>query len=469
MHVHILGICGTFMGGIAAIAKAAGHKVTGSDRNVYPPMSTQLRALGIELVQGFEAQQLDMAPDVVVVGNVMTRGVPVVEAMLDRGMPYASGPEWLAREVLKDRWVIAVAGTHGKTTTTSLVAWILEYAGLAPGFLIGGVPANFNTSARLGAAPFFVIEADEYDTAFFDKRAKFVHYHPRTLVLNNLEFDHADIYADVAAIQRQFHHLVRTVPGSGSIIWNSADERLAQTLKMGCWTPLQGFSGRSGAAGGQAQWRAGADAAADFSRFAVLESGVSRGSVEWELMGAHNMENALAAIAAAHHAGVPVATAIEALRSFKGIARRMQLRGEVHGIRVYDDFAHHPTAIATTVDGLRRRVGAGRILAVLELRSNTMRMGVHNELIAPALAAADEVFIYTPSDLGWDTGPLIRELGARGHAAATIDAMAAAVTGHAAATDSVLVMSNGGFGGLHEKLLMGLRQRFADDADRSAI
>jgi len=461
MHVHILGICGTFMGGIAAIAKAAGHKVTGSDRNVYPPMSTQLRALGIELVEGFEAQQLDRAPDVVVVGNVMTRGVPVIEALLDRGLPYASGPEWLAREVLKDRWVIAIAGTHGKTTTTSLTTWILEYAGLSPGFLIGGVPANFNTSARLGMAPFFVIEADEYDTAFFDKRAKFVHYHPRTLVLNNLEFDHADIYPDVAAIQRQFHHLVRTVPGSGSIIWNAADERLAQTLKMGCWTPLQGFSA---AAGTEARWHSGAAGAADYSRFEVLESGASRGTVEWDLMGAHNMANGLAAIAAAHHAGVPVATAIEALRSFKGIARRMQLRGEVHGIRVYDDFAHHPTAIATTVDGLRRRVGTGRILAVLEMRSNTMRMGVHNELIAPALAAADEVFMFTPPDLGWDTAPLMRELGARGHAIAAVDAMAAAVAQQAAAGDSVLVMSNGGFGGVHEKLLTALRQRFAHDA-----
>ena len=453
------------MGGIAAIAKAAGHRVTGSDRNVYPPMSTQLRALGIELVEGFEAQQLDLAPDVVVVGNVMTRGVPVIEALLDRGLPYASGPEWLAREVLKDRWVIAIAGTHGKTTTTSLVAWILEYAGLAPGFLIGGVPANFNTSARLGAAPFFVIEADEYDTAFFDKRAKFVHDHPRTVVLNNLEFDHADIYPDVASIQRQFHHLVRTVPGSGSIIWNAGDERLAQTLAMGCWTPLQGFSGAPGVA---AQWQAGPAGAADFSRFEVLESGSSRGIVAWDLMGAHNMENALAAIAAAQHVGVPVATAIEALRSFKGIARRMQLRGEVHGIRVYDDFAHHPTAIATTVDGLRRRVGTGRIVAVLELRSNTMRMGVHTELIAPALAAADQVFIFTPPDLGWDTAPLIRELGARGHAVATIDALAAAVTTQARADDSVLVMSNGGFGGLHEKLLTALRQRFADEPDGNA-
>jgi UDP-N-acetylmuramate: L-alanyl-gamma-D-glutamyl-meso-diaminopimelate ligase len=462
MRVHILGICGTFMGGIAAIAKAAGHQVTGSDRNVYPPMSTQLRALGIDLVEGFAAEQLETAPDVVVVGNVMTRGIPVVEALLDRGLPYASGPEWLAREVLKDRWVIAVAGTHGKTTTSSMLAWILEYAGLAPGFLIGGVPANFNTSARLGAAPFFVIEADEYDTAFFDKRAKFVHYHPRTLVLNNLEFDHADIYPDVASIQRQFHHLVRTVPGSGRIIWNAADARLAQTLAMGCWTPLQGFSGSSGVA---AQWQADAAGGSDFAHFEVLESGSSRGTVEWELMGAHNMANALAAVAAAQHVGVPVATAIEALRSFRGIARRMQLRGEVHGIRVYDDFAHHHTAIATTVDGLRRRVGKRRIVAVLELRSNTMRMGIHHDLIAPALAAADEVFVFTPPDLGWDTGALIRELGARGHGVASVDGLAAAISAQAAAGDSVLVMSNGGFGGLHEKLLTALRQRFANDPD----
>jgi UDP-N-acetylmuramate: L-alanyl-gamma-D-glutamyl-meso-diaminopimelate ligase len=391
----------------------------------------------------------------------MTRGVPVIEALLDRGLPYASGPEWLAREVLKDRWVIAIAGTHGKTTTTSLTTWILEHAGLSPGFLIGGVPANFNTSARLGMAPFFVIEADEYDTAFFDKRAKFVHYRPRTLVLNNLEFDHADIYPDVAAIQRQFHHLVRTVPGAGSIIWNAGDERLAQTLKMGCWTPLQGFSASPSV---PARWQAAAAGAADYSRFEVLENGVARGTVEWDLMGAHNVANALAAIAAAHHAGVPVTTAIEALRSFKGIARRMQLRGAVHGIRVYDDFAHHPTAIATTVDGLRRRVGTGRILAVLEMRSNTMRMGVHNELIAPALAAADEVFLFTPPDLGWDTAPLLHALGARGHAVAAVDAMALAVADAAAAGDSVLVMSNGGFGGLHEKLLAALDQRFAHDA-----
>jgi UDP-N-acetylmuramate: L-alanyl-gamma-D-glutamyl-meso-diaminopimelate ligase len=323
MHVHILGICGTFMGGIAAIARAAGHRVTGSDRNVYPPMSTQLEAMGIDVIQGFEAAQLDPAPDVVVVGNVMTRGQPVIETLLELGIPYASGPEWLSREVLKDRWVLAVAGTHGKTTTSSLLAWILEHAGLAPGFLIGGVPANFDTSARLGSEPFFVIEADEYDTAFFDKRAKFVHYRPRTAILNNLEYDHADIYPDVESIQRQFHHLVRIVPGSGRIVWNASDARLEQTLAMGCWTPCEGFA-RSEARAPDALWTARpAPGTTDYSQFEVLEGGKPRGTVHWQLIGAHNMENALAAIAAARHAGVTVEHAIEALESFKGIARRM--------------------------------------------------------------------------------------------------------------------------------------------------
>ncbi|MGH8133494.1 MAG: UDP-N-acetylmuramate:L-alanyl-gamma-D-glutamyl-meso-diaminopimelate ligase, partial [Steroidobacteraceae bacterium] len=370
MHVHILGICGTFMGGVAAIARAAGWRVTGSDRNVYPPMSTQLEALGIELTEGFEAAQLTPAPDVVLVGNVMTRGQPVIEALLESGLPYLSGPEWLAREVLRKRWVLAVAGTHGKTTTAALLAWILEYAGLAPGFLIGGVPANFGVSARLGAEPLFVIEADEYDTAFFDKRAKFVHYRPRTVILNNLEYDHADIYPDVGAIQRQFHHLVRTVPGSGRIVWNAGDPRLRETLAMGCWTPLEGFAHGTGT---DALWTARpAPGAEDFSRFEVLEAGRAHGTVQWSLIGAHNGENALAAIAAARHAGVPVPRASDALARFQGIARRMQLRGEVNGIRVYDDFAHHPTAIARTVSGLRQRVGAAaRIIAVLEPRSHT--------------------------------------------------------------------------------------------------
>src|SRR5580704_1442964 len=451
MHVHILGICGTFMGGIAAIARAAGFRVTGSDQNVYPPMSTQLQALGIELTEGFAAAQLTPAPDVVVVGNVMTRGQPVVEALLESRLPYFSGPEWLSREVLAKRWVLAVAGTHGKTTTSSLLAWIVEYAGLNPGFLIGGVPANFGLSARLGAEPFFVIEADEYDTAFFDKRAKFVHYRPRTVILNNLEFDHADIYPDLGAIQRQFHHLVRIVPGGGRIIWNAADEALRATLAMGSWTPLEGFAA---AARAGALWTA--QGAGDYSRFQVFEGDQERGTVEWSLLGAHNMENALAAIAAARHAGVPVPQAIAALREFNGIARRMQLVGEVRGVRVYDDFAHHPTAIATTVDGLRRRVGKARIVAVLEPRSHTMRMGVHRDTLAPALAGADEVWLYAPADLGWDVGAVLAGLGARGHSSADVDALARELARTAHAGDHVLIMSNGGFGGLHGKLLAAL-------------
>ncbi len=442
------------MGGIAALARAAGHRVTGSDQNVYPPMSTQLAALGIELTEGYGAEQLQPRPDVVVVGNVMRRGQPVIEALLDRAMPYVSGPEWLARELLADRWVLGVAGTHGKTTTSSMLAWILEHAGLEPGFLIGGVPGNFAVSARLGGGTFFVIEADEYDTAFFDKRAKFVHYRPRTAVLNNLEYDHADIYPDVASIQRQFHHLVRTVPGSGRIIWNAGDSRLREVLAMGCWTPLESFA-RAG--GSQADWSARPlGAATDYTAFEVLEQGNPCATVRWNLMGAHNMENALAAIAAARHAGVPVHASSEALGSFQGVARRMQLRGEVAGVRVYDDFAHHPTAIATTIDGLRRRVGAGRIIAVLEPRSNTMRMGVHREALAGSLAGADEVWLYLPADLGWDAAPVLEALGGRGHGRGEVNALATDLTAALRPGDHVLVMSNGGFGGLHEKLLAEL-------------
>jgi UDP-N-acetylmuramate: L-alanyl-gamma-D-glutamyl-meso-diaminopimelate ligase len=453
MHVHIVGIGGTFMGGIAAIAKAAGHRVTGSDRNMYPPMSTQLEALGIEIVQGFEAAQLEPMPDVVVIGNVATRGMPVVEAMLDRGLPLVSGPEWLAREVLRDRWVLAVAGTHGKTTTTSILTWILEHAGLAPGFLIGGVPANFGTSARLGSAPFFVIEADEYDTAFFDKRAKFVHYRPRTVILNNLEYDHADIYPDIGAIQRQFHHLVRTVPSSGRIVWNGGDARLAEALAIGCWTPRESFG-----AGGK--WSA-RSAGGDYSRFELLEDGKPLGIVEWPMIGAHNMENALAAIAAARHAGVPVSRSIEALQSFRGIARRMELRGEVGGVRVYDDFAHHPTAIRTTIDGLRRRVGGARIVAVLEPRSATMKMGVHRDSLGPSLSGADEVWLYAPPDLGWDVAPITASLGGKARASATLEGLVGDLVAASRPGDHILVMSNGGFGGLHGKLLDALQARRA--------
>jgi UDP-N-acetylmuramate: L-alanyl-gamma-D-glutamyl-meso-diaminopimelate ligase len=421
-------------------------------------MSTQLQALGIEVVEGFDAAQLKPAPDVVVVGNVMTRGKPVIEALLESNIPYASGPEWLSRAVLKDRWVLAVAGTHGKTTTSSLLAWILEHAGLSPGFLIGGVPANFDTSARLGKEPFFVIEADEYDTAFFDKRAKFVHYRPRTVILNNLEFDHADIYPDLASIQRQFHHLVRIIPGSGRILWNAGDQRLIETLAMGCWTPREGFSRDPKT---NAEWTARTiSGAEDYSRFEVMQGGQSRGTVEWDLIGSHNVENALAAIAAARHAGVSVEHSIEALKHFKGIARRMQVRGEVEGIKVYDDFAHHPTAIELTLDGLRRRVGKQRIVAVLEPRSNTMRMGVHREEIAPSLHAADEVWLYSPPDLGWDIGEILRPLESRGHASTSVDALAAELTKALRPGDHVLIMSNGGFGGLHGKLLEALRGRF---------
>ena len=453
MHVHILGICGTFMGGLAAIAKAAGHRVTGSDKNVYPPMSTQLEALGIELTSGFEAAQLTPRPDVVVVGNVMTRGSPVIEALLDGNIPYTSGPAWLAREVLSDVHVLGVAGTHGKTTTSSMLAWILEHAGLAPGFLIGGVPANFSVSARLGGRRFFVIEADEYDTAFFDKRAKFVHYRARTVILNNLEFDHADIYENLGAIQKQFHHLVRTIPASGRILWNATDPSLAATLAMGAWTPREGFA-RSSAR--DVTWSLDQPEGADFSKFVVLESGKPVGTVKWDLLGAHNAENALAAIGAARHVGVPVTQAIAALAGFKGVKRRMELRGEVRGVSVYDDFAHHPTAIAYTIDGLRRKVGDKRIVAVLEPRSATMRMGVHRKTLAPSLAAADSVWMFAPPDLGWDADAVVAELGAKGRLARSLDELVSGLADSASAGDQVLIMSNGGFGGLHGKLLEAL-------------
>ena len=460
MHVHILGICGTFMGGIAAIAKAAGHKVTGSDKNVYPPMSTQLEALGIELTQGFDAAQLQPRPDVVVVGNVMTRGMPVIEALLESNIPYTSGPEWLAREVLRDVHVLGVSGTHGKTTTSSMLAWILEHAGLEPGFLIGGVPGNFSVSARLGGRRFFVIEADEYDTAFFDKRAKFVHYRSRTLILNNLEFDHADIYENLGAIQKQFHHLVRTVPGSGRILWNAADPNLAAVLALGAWTPREGFA--RGAAG-EALWTlklpAETNGSGDYSSFEVRESGKTLGTVRWGLLGAHNAENALAAIGAARSAGVSVERSIAALGEFKGVKRRMELRGEVNGIAVYDDFAHHPTAIASTIDGLRRKVGGKRIVAVLEPRSATMRMGVHRDTLAPSLAGADQVWMFAPPDLGWDAAGAVATLGSKGNVARSLDELVAALAGGAVPGDQVLIMSNGGFGGLHGKLLEALARR----------
>jgi UDP-N-acetylmuramate: L-alanyl-gamma-D-glutamyl-meso-diaminopimelate ligase len=449
------------MGGIAAIARGAGHRVSGSDRNVYPPMSTQLAALGIQLTEGYGAGQLEPRPDVVVVGNVCTRGMPVIESLLEQGIAYTSGPEWLAREVLAERWVLAIAGTHGKTTTAAMLAWILEDAGLSPGFLIGGIPGNFELSARLGELPFFVIEADEYDTAFFDKRAKFVHYRPRTLVLNNLEFDHADIYPDLAAIERQFHHLVRTVPGGGRILVNGADAALARVLAIGCWSGVERFAhARPGAGAGPeaaaATWTATLAPASDGSAFEVRCEGQPCGEVRWPLIGLHNVDNALAAIGAARHAGVPPERACMALASFAGVRRRMELRGEAGGVRVYDDFAHHPTAIATTLEGLRRRVGRERIVAVLEPRSSTMRAGVHRDTLADSLSVADSVWLYAPADLGWDAAGALRPLGSRAHLARDPDSLLAGLAQDLRAGDHALLMSNGGFDGLHERLLRSL-------------
>ncbi len=453
MHIHILGICGTFMGGIAQIASALGHRVTGSDRNVYPPMSTQLEAAGIGLMEGWAPAHLQPAPDQVVVGNALSRGNPAVEYMLDAGLPYTSGPQWLAENVLEERWVLAVAGTHGKTTTASMLAWILEEAGMKPGFLIGGVPQNFGISARAGDSPFFVVEADEYDTAFFDKRSKFVHYRPRTCVLNNLEFDHADIFDDLGQIQRQFHHLVRTVPGSGLLVVPEGDGNLDEVLAMGCWTPVERF-GVAPEAGWQAR-----EVVSDGSRFEVLCSGKSAGWVEWNLTGKHNVFNALAALAAARHAGVPPETGVAALGAFENVKRRMELRGEVRGIRVFDDFAHHPTAIETTLAGLRAQVGDGRILAVLEPRSNTMRLGIHAQTLPASLAGADQVFLYAPASLDWDAGAAMAPLGERCRLFGETQALVQALQAEAAAGDTVLVMSNGGFENVHERILQALEER----------
>ena len=453
MHVHILGICGTFMGGIAALARAAGHRVTGSDQNVYPPMSDQLAALGIELIQGYDPKQLELRPDVVVVGNVMSRGNPLVEALLDSPIPYTSGPEWLARHVLKDRWVLAVAGTHGKTTTTSMLTWILEFAGLDPGFLVGGVPSNFDVTARLGSGLHFVVEADEYDTAFFDKRAKFVHYRPRTAILNNLEHDHADIYPDVAAIQWQFHQLLRMVPRQGLVVAKGSDAHLDQVIRQGCWTPVERFGADAGSG---FRWQAALAPGADGSSFAVLLDGKPLGQVEWPLLGLHNVDNALAAIAAARHAGVEPAVAIAALKEFRGVRRRMEVRGEVRGVTVYDDFAHHPTAIATTLDGLRRKVGTQRIVAVLEPRSNTMKLGTHRDALAASLQGADRVWLYQGPDVKWDVRGLGAALGSHASVATSIDDLVAGIAGEALPNEHVLVMSNGGFGGVHGKLLARL-------------
>jgi UDP-N-acetylmuramate: L-alanyl-gamma-D-glutamyl-meso-diaminopimelate ligase len=452
MHVHILGICGTFMGGVALLARGLGHTVSGADANVYPPMSTQLESAGIALTDGYGAALPEPPPDSVVIGNALSRGNPAVEAVLDRGLRYTSGAQWLAEEVLQGRWVLAVAGTHGKTTTASLLAWILETVGLSPGFLIGGVPLDFGVSARLGDGPFFVVEADEYDTAFFDKRSKFVHYRPRTLVMNNLEFDHADIFADLAQIQRQFHHLVRTVPTNGLIVAPAADGALEEVLRMGCWTPVERF-----APTGPALWQA-TDVAPDGSTFTVSCDGVTVGRAAWGMTGLHSVGNALAALAAARHAGVPPAAALPALASFRGVKRRMELRGEVAGVRVYDDFAHHPTAIRTTLDGLRKQVGTARIVAVLEPRSNTMRMGIHKDDLPSALAAADLVYVYAPPNLGWDARALFARDG-RHRVLDRTDEIVQAIAREAADGDHVLVMSNGGFEDIHRRILDALAAR----------
>jgi UDP-N-acetylmuramate: L-alanyl-gamma-D-glutamyl-meso-diaminopimelate ligase len=447
MHIHILGICGTFMGGLALIARAAGHRVTGCDAGVYPPMSTELEEQGIELVEGFGADQIALAPDLFVIGNVVTRGNPLMEAILDRGLRFVSGPQWLAENVLHGQWVLGVAGTHGKTTTASMLAWILEHAGLHPGFLIGGIPQNFGLSARLGErdSPFFVIEADEYDTAFFDKRSKFLHYRPRTTVLNNLEFDHADIFADLAAIEMQFHHLVRTLPGNGLVVINGRDANLERVLARGCWTPVERFGVATG-------WRA-RDAAE--GGFDVLLDGEARGTVHWGVPGEHNRMNALAALAAARHAGVPITAGIEALGAFRNVKRRLEVRGIVNGITVYDDFAHHPTAIDATISALRSHVDGARIIAVLEPRSNTMKMGVWKDSLASSLADAARVFCYT-ANLGWDAPAALAALGGRCSTSDDIVALVEAIATEARAGDHVLVMSNGGFGGIHEKLLARL-------------
>ncbi|HXZ92525.1 MAG TPA: UDP-N-acetylmuramate:L-alanyl-gamma-D-glutamyl-meso-diaminopimelate ligase [Burkholderiales bacterium] len=442
-HVHILGICGTFMGGVAAIAKSAGFRVTGCDANVYPPMSDQLTSLGIELIEGFDADQIALAPDVWVVGNVVTRGNPLMEVILDRGERYTSGPQWLADHVLSDKWVIAIAGTHGKTTVSSMVTCILERAGQAPGFLVGGVPKDFNCSARLTGGRRFIIEADEYDTAFFDKRSKFVHYRARTAVLNNLEFDHADIFGDLADIERQFHHFVRTVPRSGLIVANGRDSALQRVLAMGCWTPVELFGSEAGWSAGEPDSDGG---------FEVGWLGASVGRIAWTQFGEHNRSNALAALAAARHAGVSPEVAIAALNSFAGVRRRMELLGVARGVTVYDDFAHHPTAIRTTLEGLRRRVGAARIIAVLEPRSNTMKRGVMKDALAASLAGADRVFVYD-AQLGWNAPEALAALGDRLRCIDDIDRLSLAIAAEARDSDHVLIMSNGGFGGLHGKLL----------------
>ncbi|MGS0676274.1 UDP-N-acetylmuramate:L-alanyl-gamma-D-glutamyl-meso-diaminopimelate ligase [Shewanella sp. 30m-9] len=458
MHVHILGICGTFMGGLALLARAEGHKVTGSDANVYPPMSTQLEEQGIELIQGFDPSQLgsseDDAPDLVVIGNAMSRGNPCVEAVLNRGLKYTSGPQFLAEHILPQRWVLAVSGTHGKTSTSSMLAWILEDCGYEPGFLIGGVPQNFGVSARLGGSPFFVVEADEYDSAFFDKRSKFVHYQPRTLVINNLEFDHADIFDDLKAIQRQFNHVIRTVPGEGKVIWPADAASVQQVIDMGCWSEQETYHLAQSSQG----WYA-VNLTEDGHKFEVFFDGESQGVLDWQLIGQHNIENAVMAMAAARHVGVKPEAAIAALTQFAPPKRRMELLDTVNGIEVYDDFAHHPTAITTSLNGMRARVGDAKVTVILEPRSNTMKSGVHKDTLANSLALASNAYLYQAGNIDWDVSSAMRSASIPVEVLFDIDEIVDKVAAQATSTDTIIVMSNGGFGGLHQKLLTKLRSK----------
>lgn len=457
MHLHILGICGTFMGSLALLARDLGHKVTGSDSNVYPPMSTQLENAGIELMQGYDRSHLQPHPDLVIVGNAMKRGIDAVEYMLNEGLPYISGPQFLADHVLQGKHVLGVAGTHGKTTTTTMLAWVLDQAGLNPGFLIGGVPLGFSESARLGGGKYFCVEADEYDSAFFDKRSKFVHYHPKTAILNNLEFDHADIFDDLAAIQKQFHHLVRTIPSEGRIIAPITETHIDEVLEMGCWTPVIRTSL-------EANEKAALSAeliSIDGSHFKVLENGNAVGEVKWNMTGQHSVANALATIAAAQHVGVALETACEALSNFGGVKRRMELLGTVNGIEVYDDFAHHPTAIDTTLDGARKRLGERRLWAIIEPRSNTMRMGSHKDGLAHSARLADDVIWYQPEGLDWDLQPVIEAASNRAQVSRSLDEIIDRIVNEAGEGDAVVIMSNGGFGGLHQKLISALKAKAA--------
>lgn len=451
MHIHILGICGTFMGGIAAIAKSLGHKVTGSDQNVYPPMSTQLEQLGIKLTQGYDIKQLEPTPDMVVIGNAMSRGNPCVEYVLDKSLPYTSGPEWLKHNLLQDSWVLAVAGTHGKTTTASMLAWILEYAGLKPGFLIGGIVQNFGLSARVGETPFFVIEADEYDTAFFDKRSKFVHYLPRTLILNNLEFDHADIFEDLNAIKKQFHHLIRTLPQSGKVLWPKDDEALSDVIAKGLWSESETL-------GNDWDYQL---LKADGSQFNVLLNTQLQGVVNWQAIGEHNVKNAMMAIAAARHVGIAIEHSIAALGEFISPKRRMELKADINNIKVYDDFAHHPTAIQTTLAGLRAKVGNDKIIAILEPRSNTMKMGVHQFTLLDSLRDADEVLLFEPENLSWSLKEQAEKAGMQcfDSTIAIIETVLESIEPN----QHVLIMSNGGFNGLHQQLVDGLANKYSGE------